>query len=203
MSKLQQTIVPRKKRSVFESSVMWVGSTYSLKFYEKQPEFEKHDMQKILKVDTHVASTLLANCKNVVRFEITLRRKGITSLIGIPELNLFDFVKTDMPIDKILEWLSWAEKAIGKSYMGESLVKTALVRKWGIKKGGKLFLFYSKYSTASGRREYTKILSRQSIYNYLKDIDEALLSLQQNPSEIINNLRTKKAKKSPEALISS
>jgi hypothetical protein len=79
---------PRKKPHIYPGeSILFAGTTYSLKFYRKFPEFRKHDLKAMIKAQASLE--WVNHCeeiaKGIVRTEATLRRKylkkqGITKV---------------------------------------------------------------------------------------------------------------------------
>jgi hypothetical protein len=64
---------PRKHKKVYDTSVMWYGTNYSVKFYQKSEEFFHHDFKAMKEHSFDRAYELLQLSKGVVRFEITMR----------------------------------------------------------------------------------------------------------------------------------
>jgi Phage replication protein CRI len=78
MDSLTHLHFPRKKPHIYPGeAILFAGTTYSLKFYRKFPEFRKHDLKALLKA--RAALEWVNHCeaiaKGVVRTEATLRRK--------------------------------------------------------------------------------------------------------------------------------
>lgn len=68
---------PRKRPHIYADSIMFTGTTYSLKFYLKLPEFFAHDRKALLKADVKLewVNYLEQMADGVLRCEATLRRK--------------------------------------------------------------------------------------------------------------------------------
>ena len=68
---------PRKKPHIYSDSIMFTGTTYSLKFYLKLPEFFAHDRKALLKANARLdwINYLEQKADGVLRCEATLRRK--------------------------------------------------------------------------------------------------------------------------------
>ncbi|MDY6899981.1 MAG: phage/plasmid replication protein [Cyanobacteriota bacterium] len=68
---------PRKRPHIYADSVMFTGTTYSLKFYLKLPEFIAHDRKVLLKQNAKLewVNHLEEKADGVLRCEATLRRK--------------------------------------------------------------------------------------------------------------------------------
>ncbi len=135
----------RKKVHFYEGSLMFVGSWYSLKFYNKHEEFKKHDYKelkqrledisedKILKslgfhiyngkeilvsetdkevILNKILSSLVEYSKNLLRCELTIRRKkleydNILTLGDLDKLNLyayFEYFLENMGVKKVRKY---------------------------------------------------------------------------------------------------
>lgn len=68
---------PRKRPHIYGDSIMFAGTTYSLKFYLKLPEFFAHDCKALLKSNARLdwVNHLEEKADGVLRCEATLRRK--------------------------------------------------------------------------------------------------------------------------------
>ena len=68
---------PRKRPHIYGDSIMFAGTTYSLKFYLKLPEFLAHDCKALLKGNARLEwiNYLEKKADGVLRCEATLRRK--------------------------------------------------------------------------------------------------------------------------------
>jgi hypothetical protein len=68
---------PRKRPHIYADSIMFTGTTYSLKFYLKLTEFFAHDRKALLKADAKLewVNHLEQMADGVLRCEATLRRK--------------------------------------------------------------------------------------------------------------------------------
>lgn len=68
---------PRKKPTIRDTSIAFVGATYSFKFYLKYPEFRANDMKALIKAGAKLewVNHLEKLATGVLRCEATLRRK--------------------------------------------------------------------------------------------------------------------------------
>jgi hypothetical protein len=79
---LKNQIYSRKKTACYGTSVMWIGSDYSLKFYMKGPEYFAHDFKHLRQTNLTLGYNLLDLSRGVVRFECTFRKHAIQHLFG-------------------------------------------------------------------------------------------------------------------------
>jgi hypothetical protein len=87
---------PRKRPHIYGDSVMFTGTTYSLKFYLKLPEFIAHDRKALLKSNAKLEwiNHLEEKADGVLRCEATLRRKylqrnGIETLADLSKSTTY------------------------------------------------------------------------------------------------------------------
>ncbi|KAM3104926.1 phage/plasmid replication domain-containing protein [Phormidesmis sp. 146-33] len=77
LESLKRIHFPRKKPIIYPTALMFAGTTYSLKFYEKLPEFKQHDRKALLK--SRACLSWVDHCESladgVLRVEATLRRQ--------------------------------------------------------------------------------------------------------------------------------
>jgi hypothetical protein len=80
LDSLKHLHYPRKTPIVYPTSIVFVGTTYSLKFYLKLPEFRVHDLKELRKAKASLEwiNHLEALAEGVLRCEITLRRKWLS-----------------------------------------------------------------------------------------------------------------------------
>jgi hypothetical protein len=83
------------------TSLMFVGSESSVKFYMKGPEFYQHDFKRIRNFSVDTALELLDKARGVLRFEVTLRHKAIQQIFGVHKnsINIFPLLTRDTIID--------------------------------------------------------------------------------------------------------
>jgi II/X family phage/plasmid replication protein len=84
---------PRKKKRPYDTSVMFVGSAYTVKFYDKHSEYLANSFNELKKSEEVLAYDLIEFSESVLRFETELRK---TQLVNI-------FNKKNIYIDDITE----------------------------------------------------------------------------------------------------
>lgn len=77
LDSLKRLHFPRKNPIIYPESILFAGATYSVKFYEKLPEFKKHDRKALLKdnANPEYINHLEQRASGVLRYEVTLRRQ--------------------------------------------------------------------------------------------------------------------------------
>lgn len=102
LSSLKGLKFPYKTPTIYPDSIVFVGETYSLKFYLKLPEFKKHDLKAMVKgkYKYEWINWIEDRAQGVLRYEATLRRKYL-------KRNGIDTVK-DLKADKT--YLTWNDE---------------------------------------------------------------------------------------------
>lgn len=77
LDSLKRLHFPRKVPAIYATSIVFTGITYTVKFYEKFPEFKLHDRKELLsrKATLEWIEHLEKKAEGVLRYELTLRRK--------------------------------------------------------------------------------------------------------------------------------
>lgn len=95
LDSLKHLHYPRKRPTVHPTSISFVGTTYSVKFYLKLPEFETNDMKALKKgkASEDWIKHLRAKADGVLRYEATLRRKylerqGIKTVADLTRISM-------------------------------------------------------------------------------------------------------------------
>ena len=98
MSFIQRIDYPRKQKYIYDTSVMYKGSAYTIKFYLKGPEFRKNDFKKI---DINKAYNLQVWADKIVRFEVNLKRLQLTQVFELKKIYIKD-IFDDSVIQNVL-----------------------------------------------------------------------------------------------------
>lgn len=79
LNSLKHLHYPRKHPTIHPTSIVFIGTTYSFKFYLKLPEFKVHDRKELLKAKASLEwiNHLESLADGVLRCEVTLRRKWL------------------------------------------------------------------------------------------------------------------------------
>jgi hypothetical protein len=176
ISKLSSVSYAKKNCINYPTSVMWIGSTYSLKFYNKLTEFRKHDLKRIeLAIGAEIASKLAESIINILRFEVTLRKKALVVLFRNDKVTVNNLIGWNMQDnEKVKELLDWAKKNTRFKEMQDLVIYQVFVAKLGKNRGTRLYDFYVKYQTKTGKIQMQKFFSRTTIYTKLKMIEKII-----------------------------
>lgn len=95
LDSLKHIHYPRKRPVIYPTSIVFVGATYSLKFYLKYPEFRTHDMRELVKAKAALewVNHLEELSNGVLRCEATLRRKYLKANGLLTVANLTESVR--------------------------------------------------------------------------------------------------------------
>jgi len=184
MSALQKLEVVKKKKSVYSSSVMWLGTTKSYKFYLKDDEFYAHDFKELKKLGFHEeAYNLYQQSQGVLRFEITLRKQAIAKIL--PYYDIFRFESIEAILQKSLREILHSN---GQAVLLDEIAQK-LVDKYGKAKGIHLYGFYKVYfGEYNGRTKLKKYLKRGAVWYNLKKLSEANVGLETHLEDTNFNL---------------
>lgn len=163
---------PRKKKLVWDTSVMHQGSAYVVKFYHKGSEFEKHDRKEMDKKDPNRAYELLLWANNIVRFEVGLKHAYLCELYSLKKVYLSD-IDSDYQIEDTLKhYLSKVFFYINNKTTTSAEVRRILYDNFSKTKAMRLYQFYMGfYFDEEIKAMYLQGgLNRSTIYLYKKDL---------------------------------
>ena len=80
LDSLKHLHYPRKKPTIYPTAIVFAGSTYTVKFYLKLPEFKAHDLKALIKggASYEWINSIEEKATGVLRYEATLRRKYLS-----------------------------------------------------------------------------------------------------------------------------
>lgn len=180
MGFLQRIDYPRKKKGTYDTSVMHIGSAYTLKFYLKGSEFKAHDLKDKEFLATHTPERIfeLSEWANrILRYEIEFRRKYLEDVFGCKPVYLADICDDE----KIQEILSFYLKDKTLKYVTlknttEAQVEEILYSNFTKIKATRLFQFFRDYFLEAGAVKSRMVsggLNRSTIYRYKRDLKRA------------------------------
>lgn len=104
LDSLKKLHFPRKKPIIYPDSIMFSGTTYSVKFYLKYPEFRKNDLPELVKeeVDLECINKLEKMAEGVLRFEVSLRSKYLDRQSHIKTIG--DLLNLKIEYNYLGEW---------------------------------------------------------------------------------------------------
>ena len=177
MSFIQRIDYPRKKKSTYDTSVMHVGSAYSVKFYLKGSEFKAHDLKDddfLLSHTPERIDELQSLANRIVRYEIGFRRKYLEDVFGSKPVFLVD-ICDDEKIEEILSYYLKDKtlKYVTLKNSTEAQLEEILYTNFTKIKATRLYQFYNSFYLEGGAiksRMLSGGLNRSTIYRYKKDL---------------------------------
>jgi len=167
---------PRKKKYIYDTSVMFVGSSFSSKFYIKEDEFFKHDFKKISKFDISLAYKLLNISKEKIRFETSYRSKSLKDILHLKKVTLYDIIIKEIYIvNHFNKTLKKLKGDISPQDMKQKNLLSELRKKYKPTRALQLYQFYVFYYSDDFNKSVIKnMYSRSQIYRNMKAIQVAL-----------------------------
>lgn len=170
MSFIQRIDYPRKQKYVYDTSVMYKGVSYTIKFYLKGAEFYKHDFKAL---ENNRAIEIYEHAKKILRFEVSLKRQQVKDLFGYNKVCIFHIINDDL----ILEFLKYyledkVFKYINKKSSTDFEVEKILFSNFSMRKATMLYMFYKNYyfDTSIRQKIINGGLSRKTIWTYKTDL---------------------------------
>jgi len=113
---------PRKQKYVWNTSVMYKGTAYTIKFYHKGSEFNAHDAKEL----TFETSAQLHPWANrILRFEVGMKRVGLQAYFLQKNVYLSDVASTE----KITEALNYYLKDKVFKYLTLKTINNAEIKR--------------------------------------------------------------------------
>lgn len=137
---------PRKKKSIYDTSVMYVGGAYTVKFYLKGPEFRKHDFNDLKKVDYGWAVELQEWADKIVRFEVGFKKDYLENFFSRKKV-LVEHITDN---EKIIETLSFFLKEkvfhyISTQNTSDAQIREILYSNFSKRRATSLFIFHKEF----------------------------------------------------------
>ncbi|MBK5215584.1 MAG: hypothetical protein JJE53_02135 [Candidatus Pacebacteria bacterium] len=181
MNFIQRIDFPRKKKYVYDTSVMYKGSAYTIKLYLKGAEFLKNDFKTLVEIDEKKAHQLADWANKILRFEVEFRKDYLKELFGKKEVHISD-IADGWHIEEILKYyLARVFKYIDKDNMKNENVWQLISENYTKAKAYRLYNFYRDfYYDKGGKFRVQKSLDRSTIYRYKKDLKNIGVSFTEN-----------------------
>ncbi len=168
---------PRQKKYIYDTSVMFVGRSYSSKFYIKEDEYFKHDFKKISKHNPSLAYNVLELSKGKIRFETGYRSQALKQILDLQCVTVQDI------LDKELDLRQHFYKIYTKLYgdidpkrMEQNSLLELLQQQYKPTRALQLYQFYVLYYSDDFNKKIVKEnYSRSQIYRNLKAIKRAII----------------------------
>lgn len=170
---------PRKKKYIWDTSVMYKGRAYTIKFYLKGPEFRKNDFDIVYEKDEDSAHKLLYWANRILRFEVGIRKNHLQEFLGQKSV-LLEHITDHQTIEETLKhYLDKLFKYLDRQTMKNEDIKTILFANFTPQKATRLYDFYQNfYFNPEMKQMYLRGgLDRSTIYRYKKDLERVKIGL--------------------------
>jgi len=169
MNFIQRIDYPRKKKYIYDTSVMHKGSAYTVKFYIKGEEFRKNDFKK---VDPDKSLELLSWANRIVRFEVNLKRRYLDDFLGLKNTYVRDIANDEIILGMLKHYLDKTFFYINTKTMTNSEITQILLKNFSKAKATRLFQFYKGfYFDPETKNLYLQGgLNPSTIYRHKKDL---------------------------------
>ncbi len=188
MDFLRRIDYPRKKKYTYDTSVMYKGSAYTVKFYAKGAEFTAHDYKKL---EPDRADSLQAWADRIVRFEVNLKKTYLQDFFKLEKVYLKD-VTDDDTIFEVLKY--FLEKKVffyvNANSMTDENIKQILFENFTKTKATRLYQFYKDYYFNEEMKNMFLRggLNRSTIYRYKKDLKQVGIGISIEKSPTSQNI---------------
>ncbi len=181
MNFIQRIDFPRKKKYVYATSVMYKGSAYTVKFYLKGDEFQKHDFKALRETDEAKAYELLNWSHKVLRFEVECKKVQLKTLFEREKVFVATIVN-DADIENILQtYLAQVFRYIEKDNIKYEGVRELINENFTPAKALRLYQFYKGYYYEQDEKYHIqKGLNSSTIWRYKKDLKSIGVSFSEN-----------------------
>jgi II/X family phage/plasmid replication protein len=171
MNFIQRIDYPRKKKYIYDTSVMYKGTAYTIKFYLKGPEFKKNDFKKI---EEDRAWELLLWADKIMRFEVNLKRTYLNNFFGLNNVYVNQINDDQVILDILKYYLARVFKYINAKSMTEEKVSEILFSRFTKAKATRLYQFYKGYYFDEKIKNMYLLggLNRSTIYRYKTELKE-------------------------------
>ncbi|MBU4536722.1 hypothetical protein KJ603_01630 [Patescibacteria group bacterium] len=181
MNFIQRIDFPRKKKYVYDTSVMYKGSAYSIKFYLKGTEFLKHDFKILKGLPDSKVSELLEWANKIIRFEVEFRKSYLKTLFNTDKVYIKEIL-VDSEIENILKYyLAKTFKYIERKNIKRENVRELINQNFRSAKALRLYQFYKGYYYEKDEKYHImKGLNPSTIWRYKKDLKSIGVSFNEN-----------------------
>lgn len=181
MNFIQRIDYPRKKKLLYDTSVMYLGSVYTLKFYLKGAEFMVHDFKTLREKDEDHTHHLVNWAHKVLRFEVEFRREYFETLFKNKKVYISDIANEEHMENILKLYLANVFKYVNKENMKYEDVRQLINKNFKPGKALSLYQFYKGYYyNADEKYHIIKGLNRSTIFNYKKDLKKIGVSFTEN-----------------------
>ena len=181
MNFIQRIDFPRKKKYLYDTSVMYKGSAYTIKFYLKGAEFQKHDLKILRGIDEDKAEKLFEWSKKVLRFEVEFKKVYLKSLFGKDKVKISDIIDNSVIENYLQEYLLSVFRYVNIENMKHENVRQVINENFKPAKALRLYQFFKGYYFEPDEKfQIKKGLNSSTIWRYKKDLKNVGVSFEEN-----------------------
>ena len=176
MGFLQRIDYPRKKKILYPTSVMFLGSAYLIRFYLKYPEYLAHDYKDLSDEDKASYRTyeLLSYAERIVRFEVEFKKKYLKGIFGYDKVFI-EHLQDDEKIEELLKYYlnDKVFKYVTLKNTTDIKVEELLYSNFTKIKATRLYQFYNDFYLGNGAIKSRILgggLNRSTIWRYKTDL---------------------------------
>lgn len=172
LSCIKRIEYPRKKTFSYDTSIMYLGTSYTVKFYMKGPEFRKNDFKKI---GGDKAISLLSWANRILRFEVSIKRTYLQDFFGLETVYVDNLTDIEEIEQILVFYLGKVFFYLNLKTMTESEIESILFNKFSKSKATRLYQFYKGFYHDDVIKNMFKRggLNRSTIYRNKKDLKDA------------------------------
>ena len=180
INSLSRCNYPRRKVKFFyDESIYLIGTSSTLKIYNKYLEFKKHDFKKFINTDFDLI-TYFNTIQGFVRFECEIKKKLLKTLVNKRNINICD-VNYEMLkkvwCDEFMKLLKFVDNEL-TIVRGREDVKERLLNYYKPNKAMRLYAFYCSIQL-NGLEDVKKDFARCTYYRNIKDLENLSIDFSQ------------------------
>lgn len=167
--------ISRKKVLNYDTSIMQVGSTYSIKWYLKKPEFYYHDFTNL--VHNHreaYAYNTSVVAEGVLRFEVTMRHSHLERIFGRGRITYKD-INDGFCIEYLKLYFQKFFHGKSPKFMTSQTVLNKLLNKYNKELALRLYGFYLAFHslTKTEQKEYLTHMTKTTAWRLQEQLKDA------------------------------
>jgi len=167
----------RKTTYRYGTSVMYVGSAYSVKSYSKYEEYLKHDLKELGKLNPMLAYEVRELATNVLRFEVSLKKQQFQTVFGKQTPHIADITEETI-VSYLNSYLTKLLKITNTKISKNDGIYKKLISEYGEVRGRDMFEKYRLWSSSDPTdKEAFKSYSYPNRYKFIKALNKAGVSL--------------------------
>jgi II/X family phage/plasmid replication protein len=166
---------PRKKTLTYDTSITFRGSTYTVKFYLKGPEYLKKDYKRLREINEEYGDSLISDSKGLLRYEVTIRKKQLVNIFHKKKIYFSDINNQKLLIGIMNQYLKNLLKYSTTAVVEFQDLANKIKSKFPLRKARRLIEFHQMYysDNPAKRNEIINNYSRATIWRYKRDLAQA------------------------------